>query len=94
MIIGKRLTVVALSAALLAASGCAGKPPQQACREYGFKEGTDAFAACVQKEVLAEKERSAIIASGARRNASGNPNRSDDPPARTCTTFGKVTTCN
>lgn len=89
-----RLPVIALSAALLAASGCAGKPPQQACKEYGFKEGTDAFAACVQKEVLAEKERSAIIASGARRNANSNLNRPDDPPARYCTTFGTVTTCN
>jgi hypothetical protein len=33
---------------------------KQSCIEYGFKEGTDNFAGCIQKEVNEYKNRKAI----------------------------------
>lgn len=47
---------IALVVSALALAGCISEAPvdlQANCRGYGFKEGTDAFAGCVQKETLA-----------------------------------------
>jgi hypothetical protein len=52
-----RVAILALALAL-ALAGCATKHSSDICSRYGFKPGTDAFAACGQKEALAAEQRS------------------------------------
>lgn len=60
----KHLLAVAAAASL---AGCAGTPKlsiAEQCAAYGFTPGTTAFAECQQREVLAQKERRAILLAG------------------------------
>ena len=56
----RRLARLLLPAGLLLLAGCASaedfrRADAAACTGYGFKQGTDQFAACLQREALARR---------------------------------------
>jgi hypothetical protein len=48
--------VILLLSMAFALAACS---PANACRSYGFQEGTTAFSQCIQAEVLAYQQRMA-----------------------------------
>lgn len=86
---------ISLALCAIALSGCATTREERLaalqgqCAAYGFTQGTDAFASCVQRADIAERERDAVEGAamtvmGAQMIANGAP-RTYGPSMTTCT---------